>query len=307
VHIVFYTPLTRGFGVTIVGQAGDSITNVETDSVRRFVTEMGAVLLRSFADVTADSFAHFTDAFDVPAEVQARGGSPCRAAAAHTDPALNSKDATNLHAESAILPARPEFLWFCCLTPSRRGGETTLCDGSEVLKALEPDLRKLFEMKRLRYGPSNTPRGIWTQAVGTCDATMAKSLIHDAFTATLDRAHDEVLFAFNERSNLESTYLTSAIVRSPLSERLSFCVGLTGSYADRPVFEDGSDVPQAALDRIRRIENACATAIRWQKGDVLMVDNWRVMHGRRTFDPIDSPVLLHRIGGCRATVSQRVG
>jgi hypothetical protein len=47
-----------------------------------------------------------------------------------------------------------------------------------------------------------------------------------------------------------------------------------------PSFDDGQPVPDAWLDVIKATGDALTAAVAWQRGDLLMLDNSRFMHGR---------------------------
>lgn len=50
-------------------------------------------------------------------------------------------------------------------------------------------------------------------------------------------------------------------------------------------FGDGNPLPHdAVLDCLNILEEECV-AIPWKKGDILLLDNWAVLHSRRSFDP----------------------
>jgi hypothetical protein len=49
---------------------------------------------------------------------------------------------------------------------------------------------------------------------------------------------------------------------------------------DFPVFEDGSIIPDALVHSVKTVSDGLTVAIAWQRGDLLMLDNTRFMHGR---------------------------
>lgn len=50
-------------------------------------------------------------------------------------------------------------------------------------------------------------------------------------------------------------------------------------------FGDGKPLPADIVhDCLRILEEECV-AVPWQRGDVLLIDNWAVLHSRRPFDP----------------------
>jgi alpha-ketoglutarate-dependent taurine dioxygenase len=48
-------------------------------------------------------------------------------------------------------------------------------------------------------------------------------------------------------------------------------------------FDDDSQIPDELMDELNGIAERITTNIEWQKGDILMIDNTRIMHGRRAF------------------------
>ncbi|GAB4842304.1 hypothetical protein Ancab_012274 [Ancistrocladus abbreviatus] len=50
-------------------------------------------------------------------------------------------------------------------------------------------------------------------------------------------------------------------------------------------FGDGRPLPAHIIYHCEKILEEECVAIPWQKGDVLLLDNWAVQHGRRSFDP----------------------
>ena len=49
-------------------------------------------------------------------------------------------------------------------------------------------------------------------------------------------------------------------------------------------FGDGTPIPRSALDAYRKIVSENCVDIKWQKGDVLLVDNFCAQHARRAGD-----------------------
>lgn len=51
------------------------------------------------------------------------------------------------------------------------------------------------------------------------------------------------------------------------------------------VFGDGSSLPQGALDICKKLHEENSVDMPWQKGDLMIIDNFSVMHGRRSYKP----------------------
>lgn len=50
-------------------------------------------------------------------------------------------------------------------------------------------------------------------------------------------------------------------------------------------FGDGKPLPADIIYDCLKILDEESVAVPWQKGDVLLLDNWAVLHSRRSFDP----------------------
>ena len=48
-------------------------------------------------------------------------------------------------------------------------------------------------------------------------------------------------------------------------------------------FNDDSEIPAELMEELNEIAERITTNINWKKGDILMIDNTRIMHGRRAF------------------------
>lgn len=48
-------------------------------------------------------------------------------------------------------------------------------------------------------------------------------------------------------------------------------------------FEDDSEISDEVMSELNEIAEKITTEISWRKGDILMIDNTRVLHGRRAF------------------------
>ena len=61
-----------------------------------------------------------------------------------------------------------------------------------------------------------------------------------------------------------------------------------------PVYtlEDGSVVTPEEIEDLRDVAEACTAEINWQDGDVAVIDNTRVMHGRRAIKDQDRQLYI---------------
>lgn len=271
------------------------------DAIDQALTRCGAVLFRGFALHSPAHFEAFAEALspglhgqygDLPKN---DGGNNIY----HSTP-YPEKQMILFHNESSHLPSWPRRQWFFCETPSPVGGATPLVDIREMVRRMPPELADLFERKGLLY-------------IRTFDRDLDVSW--QDFFKTQDRAIVEarcrasgVDFAWLDGGELLQTRtLCHAIVRHPdTGERVFFnqiqlhhpsCLGqalredlidLVGEdrLPRNVLYGDGSVIDDDTVALIGRLYEACAVRPRWQKGDVVMVDNMLVAHAR---DPFEGP------------------
>ena len=184
------------------------------------------------------------------------------------------------HAEMGYVPFRPDMAWFYCEQPARKGGETTIYDGVEVLKRLRPDTRKLFEQKRILF-QLDIPSDVWSEMAPDKES-------FGLYLSRFDKG--DFSYEFDEANQLHTRFVTSAITRTRYGAYWAFCNSLLDS--SRPLFEDKGAIPKNALYDVISVTEALSIPVTWQAGDVLMLDNSRFMHGRREFEDDERKVLV---------------
>lgn len=268
-----------GFGLELSG-GGGPLHDVDLASVREGVAARGLVLLRGY-DVTVDALHAFTSAlFD---RRLVYGGIRL---AVTDDDAIQTAElgfhALGLHSEMAYTPIRPDVLVFACEVPAASGGETLVGDGCAVWEALSPSTRELLASRRVRYHNA-IRRPAWERMFGTTDP----GVVAAGFTALPD-CHVE----FDPDGTLYAEHLQRAVTSSrrgpayadslhrfPATEPPEFVFGLKKTWV---ALEDGP-MPTAVQTEVHDACEACAREIGWRPGDVVVLDNWSVMHGRTAF------------------------
>lgn len=193
-------------------------------------------------------------------------------------------EAIGLHIENGNTPNIPQIAAFHCTLAARSGSATTVCDGAALLEAFDPATRDYFShpitvTRRL-------PEAVWK-------AYLARELPGNFAPADITTDHAES--AAESRADIsvkwhDDSSLTLGVTFDPirtrwLSDRSAFANALLGpsfNY-DRPIytFEDGSEVSRQILANVADLAETLTHEIPWQDGDIAILDNWRVMHGRR--------------------------
>lgn len=187
---------------------------------------------------------------------------------------------------------------WCCSTsfaPSPVGGESLLCSGERVLGALPAALADRFRSTRLKYRHTWEPQA-WQGRYGATQDDVARLFAQRS---------DIVEYRF-DGDLLHYSYVVPAIVQSRLGGGDAFCNSLEGAWeiANAPretrravhehavMFEDDTPLTQALVDDVHAAVECTTEVHAIQPGDIEVLDNYRVMHGRRAFD---GPRVMHTI------------
>lgn len=183
-----------------------------------------------------------------------------------------------LHGEMAYLPrisaelGPPDILWFFCEKPARTDGETLVCDGARVAEALSPATRALLDRKRLKYRLVTSP-AVWQAAAGTTDPAVVRM--------KLQHVPGVVHIEFDPDGTMRWDYATPAIKPARFTRTPSF---VNSIVCIRPPLEDDSAIPDEVVHDIEDVTNRLTVPVAWKGGELLMIDNTRFLHGRRSND-----------------------
>lgn len=276
--------MTRDLSITPLGSCGVvlqrtgnlALADLAADVITRLFREHGLVLWRGFAPTPADFEAlaqRFTDTFFLG---YGRATFP-------EHKTITLVNETNLalepHCDNGIRPEqqRPDITWFYCEAPAESGGETTLFDGVAVWSALSSATRELLLQKRICY-LTHFAEPVFTK-MGYADPAS-----FERFVKTLGGSVRRI----NADRSIDVELLSPAMGRTRFSGQHAFvsslCLaGSRGFESLQVELEGGEPIPAAVLAEIRAALSACGDLIRWQAGDLAMLDNTRYLHGRRGF------------------------
>lgn len=206
----------------------------------------------------------------------------------------------SLHNELSYARRWPARLGFCCIQAPESGGQTPLADSRRILGRLPDDLVAEFDRRQVRYlrnlrSAEVAGLGLSWQAVFETDdraeverycvrdeisfdwrdnGTLRTSQVRPA-TATHPKTGDKVWF--NQADQFHPTNLGDDAA-ADLAEVLG-----SDELPLDATFGDGEPIPGEMLDVIRECGWAEATFFDWQAGDLAVIDNMLVAHGRMPF------------------------
>jgi alpha-ketoglutarate-dependent taurine dioxygenase len=286
-------PISEEFGTRIVATDKSNIFAIDQENIRTLFKKSGVLLFRNF-DINTDKFEQFTNLFgtefmhyiggaQVRKIINKNGDQTISSVNFYTDSDKQQKRTFKLplHGEMFYTKSRPTLLWFYCVAPPLEDGETTVCDGVQVYQELSEATKNLFKTKRIKY-IRHYANGEWQGRFQTDDLSeLAKFCQESDLHLKIDK----------DTQAITTEYVYPAIVKTRWGGQEAFlnsilivewqeAAGKTDSIVR---LEDNSRIPDDVLLELQEVTERLTYLISWQRGDILMIDNTRMLHGRRAF------------------------
>lgn len=262
------------------------------------LTRSGAILFRDFPLATDRDFDAFIRAFEFP-NFRYEDSLSNAVRVNRTDRVFTANEAPPevtifFHHEMAQTPIYPGKLLFFCEQAATEGGATPLCRSDVLFDRLQrecPEFARDCEEKGLLYhtvmpGENDPHSGMgrsWQSTFRAKTREEAKQRMRE-LNYTWEWIEDNCLHA--------TTPVLPAVFKLP-DGRKTFFNQLIAAYqgwkdkrndpSKAITFGDGTPLDRAAVMQAVAIAEELAFDVPWQDGDVALVDNYLVMHGRRTF------------------------
>ncbi len=201
-----------------------------------------------------------------------------------------------LHCENAYQRDWPLRLLLCCLVAPERGGQTPLADMRAVTAEIGVETMAEFARRGVRYIRNYHP-GFdldWQTVFQTEDAAEVARYCRD-HDIECDWLADGVLHTEQSCQSVarhpstgETLWFNQAHLFHPSALGDDMMADMIAIFsADRlprdARFGDGQAIDPPMLARVRAAHRVHARSFDWRAGDVLMIDNMRVAHGRRPY------------------------
>jgi alpha-ketoglutarate-dependent taurine dioxygenase len=199
-----------------------------------------------------------------------------------------------LHHEMAQTPLYPSKLFFACMIAPETGGATPLCRSDillEKLREAEPQLVTDFEEKGVKYTNVMPAQNDETSGQGrSWKSTLSAETKEGAEQRLSELGYN---WDWLETGALKVTTPRLDAIRSIGTNETSFFNQLIAAFrgwkdarndpSKSVTFGDGSPIDVPALTTAIRLADELSYDLKWQAGDVALIDNFRVMHGRRPY------------------------
>lgn len=271
---IFPPENARSFAL-IEADDGEHLSGIDRNKVDDLFREHGAILLRGFRSELAD-FSSFAQYFCL---VAVQNDSRNRVALDRQSN-VQSVNLGNrpfpLHPELSREPWKPDACFFYCVEPPTRAGQTTVCDGIEIVRRLPRDIREEMSGRRIKYVLASGPE-LLRYWLGT-DKPTDEQLAHppEQCPFTFERHGGMIARSFT-RPLLHRTRFQGELA---FGNFLLFARYLQG-VKTYPLLDDMTPVPEHWVSAVKVVSDGLTAAVDWQPQDLLMIDNSRFMHGRR--------------------------
>ncbi len=258
----------------------------------------GAILFRGFAVESVAKFEKFTRILAPELMDYSERSSPRSkvSGAVYTSTDHPADQPIVLHNEQSYTRNWMMKLWFYCAQQATTGGRTPIADSRKILQRLSPETVAQFERKEWMY-VRNYGIGMglpWHEAFQTDDRAVVQEFCRNA----------DIQCEWLDDGRLRTRQIRPAIHQHPTTgdavwfnhvlffhissleaaTRESLLAGL--AEEDLPFntyYGDGTPIEPTVMEEIRAAYAAQTVSFPWQQGDILMLDNMLVAHGREPF------------------------
>ncbi|MEM9388111.1 MAG: TauD/TfdA family dioxygenase [Pseudomonadota bacterium] len=301
VGIVTKAPLSAVSGFLLRPQgAPPAVEQLDVEAIIEEIKRRGAVMLQGFSlDVPA--FERLSDRFRCEFADNLGSGSLRETVNGATDGTIQNvayrygegRQRTfplPLHADRAYVKSSPHAMFFFCQRPAASGGQTTIADGLSVYKGLSDRTRALFDTTRVKY-IRHYGAHEWPLLYRTQDLDQVREYC----------ARNDMTLRATADGSIRTEFVTSAVPLTRWQRQPAFCnsvqIGYWQEHALRRKinyvrFEDDREIPASVMAEVDEVSAALTVEVPWESGDLVIVDNTRMLHGRRRFDDEQRAVMV---------------
>ena len=207
-----------------------------------------------------------------------------------------SEDSIRLHNEGSYWSVHPKKAYFCCMTVPDEGGETPIGNVQAVYERIDPAIRQEFAERKWMLA-RNYNEGFalkWEEVFQTDDRAEVEAYC----------AKNGIECEWQGEGGLRTKQVRDAIMKHPRTGELLwhnhaafFHIttrdahvrdALMNEFASEELpyntyYGDGGEIDPEVIQHINEAYDAELVKFAWQAGDVMLIDNCSIAHGRQPY------------------------
>ncbi len=276
-----------------------SLVSANREVLRERLLRYGGILFRGFPGVTVGTFRGLIVAMcGAPLEYQERSSPRHEVGnSIYTSTDYPPADTIFLHNEQSYNLTWPLRIFFHCVVASPSGGATPLADCRRVYQRLSAPTRERLEAGGYCYA-RHFGQGFglsWQEAFQTQDKAQVEEYCQ----------RNDISFDWGSDGSLTTRQIRPVVRPHPVTGEPLWFNHLTffniatlgqvtadilmslgkAKLPNNTYYADGSDIEPEVFAELKAAYEAELVTFRWQSGDILMLDNMLVAHGREPFKP----------------------
>jgi len=269
------------------------------DQLKALLHQYGAILFRGFPIDEPVHFDLFAKAFGWEEFPYVGGVSVRKPMVGNVYTSTESPPDRKIcyHHEMAHVEDHPKRLFFYCDIPSPEGGETPIVLSHEIYRLMaerEPEFVQRLEAEGLIYVRVAPEENDVSSALGRSWKSTFFAENKEEAEINAKKTGFNIEWMEGNEAKTVTNVLSAIRVNQETGRKIWFNSSLTCYKAweddrnDRTrsvVFPNGDQMPSAAIDTLEKTADEVGVAFRWQKADVVLIDNLQVLHARRHFTP----------------------
>ena len=267
-------------------------------AINKSLKQTGAVLIRGLAMQDPDHFEKFVVSFGLPVFPYKKSLSNA-VRVNYSERVFTANEAPSqveiyLHHEMAQTPVSPSVLFFCCISAAEQGGATPLCRSDQLFEAFKlshPKWTEQLVSKGLRY-VTRMP------AVSDESSGQGRSWYNTLNVSDKDEVEKKLTamgyeYSWQNNGGLETLSPLLPGVVELTNGGQSFYHQLIAAYRGWPgvrenpasgvMFGDKTEIPVGLLESLSTMAEDYTTDLHWADGEIAMLNNRMIMHGRRPY------------------------
>jgi len=265
--------------------------------INAYLLKHGGILFRNFNISSPEAFERFVISSSTePLPYRERSSPRTRVTNnIYTSTDYPADQSIFLHNENSYQHTWPLKIFFFCMFPPEQGGETPIADCRKVFKRIDPKIRRRFVEKGWIL-VRNFGDGLslsWQSVFQTEDKFAVETYCRNAgieveWRGECLRTRQARQAAVRHPATGELVWFNHAaffhVSTLEPSTREALLAGLDEEeLPNNTYYGDGSPIEPSVLDAIREAYRSETVIFTWQEGDVLMLDNMLVAHGRNPY------------------------